>query len=242
MIKMQKDLEIIHVDHSVSRGSLQVSILHDVSFRFRHGHSYALTGVSGTGKSTLIHLLTGLETPTSGQVFCGEQDIYALSSEARSLLLQKEFGIIFQSPYLIDELSVVENVMLKGLIAQEDEHKAREEALILLDQVGLLDKEGQRPRSLSGGEQQRVAIARALYGNPSWIIADEPTAHLDRVASILIADLLLTFQQQTGAGLIVASHAPHLINSLETVLELEGGSLEEQSQKQILAATYQELQ
>jgi len=241
---MQKDLEISHVTHEGSRGGLQVSILKNVSYRFRHGHSYALTGVSGTGKSTLIHLLTGLESPTSGQVYCGEQDIYALSPQERSVLLQQEFGIIFQAPYLIDELSVVENVMLKGLIAQEDFAQAHEKALLLLDQVGLLDKEGQRPRSLSGGEQQRVAIARALYGNPSWIIADEPTAHLDRVASIVIADLLLSFQQQTGAGLIVASHTSHLINSLETVLEVNGGMLEDRSQSHVQAAYYssQELQ
>ncbi len=225
-MQTKANLHIKDLKHSFSQGLDQISLLKGISYRFEQGHSYAIVGVSGSGKSTLLAILAGLETPSSGQVLFQGVDLFAVDASER-LNLGKQLGLVFQGPYLIDELSLIENVMIKGLIEKQDYHEASLKAQVLLEKVGLKGKENQRPRSLSGGEQQRVCIARALFTEPTFIIADEPTAHLDEATSRDIMTLLCTYQQEKRAGLVIASHDTALMDMLDTTLRLETGSLQD---------------
>lgn len=212
---------------SFKQGMHDTRILHNATYLFNQHSSVALTGVSGTGKSTLLHLLAGLETPTAGTVFFNETDISLFDAAQRQQFLLNEVGLIFQVPSLIDELSVIENVMIKGLTGREPHKHAYLKAQELLKSVGLCDKSHAAPRTLSGGEQQRVAIARALYTKPAFILADEPTAHLDAGTKKALIDLLLSCKKQWGAGLIIATHDELVAQRMDVILRLEKGTLTE---------------
>jgi ABC-type lipoprotein export system ATPase subunit len=146
-----------------------------------------------------------------------------LAPHEKALVLQKHIGFIYQVPHLIDELSLVENVMIKGLIASQPYNESQKTALELLSQVGLADKAAQRPRTLSGGEQQRVAIARALFSGPSFILADEPTAHLDKATAQVLVDLILSYKNESG--IIMVSHDTRITEQLDHRVSLSNGAL-----------------
>lgn len=216
-------LSINQLSKSFIQASHVTNVLDRVSYTFDSRQTTVITGVSGTGKSTVMHLLAGIDKPNSGTVLYNGDDIGLLSK--RTEFLQKKIGLMFQVPYLIDELSVVENVMIKGLIANESYALCKERALELLQYVHLVNKAEQAPRTLSGGEQQRVALARALFMQPEFILADEPTAHLDAVTKSSIIDLLLTCHKEWNMGLIIASHDESFAEYMDVVLCLEGGKL-----------------
>ena len=211
-----KALKILDLTKSFSQGYQTIKVLDALTYTFEPGRSYAITGASGTGKSTLLHLLAGLEKPTKGGVYLDGEDIFSMNQGD----LRSHIGIVFQVPHLIDELTLVENVMVKGLIDGQGYHNAATRALFLLERVGLAGKAQQWPRSLSGGEQQRVAVARALFGEPAFILADEPTAHLDAATGQELLNLLLEGKQ----GLIIASHDTSVSERLEVSLELFQGN------------------
>ena len=208
---------------SLHRGSLDV--LRGISYIFKSGHAYAVTGASGTGKSTFLHVLAGLTEPTNGALYVDEQNVVLFSQREREHFLNRTVGLLFQMPYLIKELTVLENVMSKGLIAGADEHACKEEALALLEQVGLTDKAHEHPPTLSGGQQQRVALARALFGKPAFLLADEPTGNLDSKNGQIIIDLLLACKEAWGMGIIVSTHDAAVAQRMETRLEMQDGLL-----------------
>ena len=172
-------------------------------------------------------MLAGLEKPTAGAILFNGRDIAQFTSVEHQNYLQKHIGLVFQYAYLIPELSVLENVMLKATIAGMPAHQAHEQARHLLHTVGLEPLAQRLPGGLSGGEQQRVAIARALMGKPDFLCADEPTAHLDEENKHRIRDLLALFQREVGCGLIICSHEPALFSASEHVLTLHDGILTE---------------
>ncbi len=213
------------------QGAIQLEVLKGISYCFKQGHTYAITGVSGTGKSTFIHLLAGLDTPSAGSVYFNNQNLASLSVDERRLFLNKSVGLVFQLPYLIRELSVLENIMLKGLIAEEDIATCERKAYELLAKIDLKDKAQDRPTTLSGGQQQRVAVLRAIFNKPAFLLADEPTGNLDEQTGKIVVDLLLECNTDWGMGIIVSSHDAYVAQNMSTVFQLKDGFFIEKSNK-----------
>ena len=202
-----------------------VTVLQGASFTVGVGERVAIVGRSGTGKSTLLHLLGGLDRPDAGDVCIGGKPIYALTPRERSHLRARQIGFVFQSYHLLPEMDVVENVMLPAMAIGENHARARARVLELLAQVGLSDRATHTPLELSGGEQQRVALARALMNAPSLLLADEPTGNLDRDTGAQILELLFGLAQQHRHALVVVTHAPEVAARCDRVLRLENGLL-----------------
>jgi lipoprotein-releasing system ATP-binding protein len=158
------------------------------------------------GKSTLLHLLGGLDRPTSGQVLFAGEDLYARSENALAKLRRTEVAFIFQFYNLLGEMTAIENAMMPALLQRLTTAEARERAAAALQEVGLADRLAHRPGELSGGEQQRVAIARALVGQPRVVLADEPTGNLDPKTSEVIWDLFLRLQAERRLAFVIATH------------------------------------
>lgn len=205
--------------------NVTLSVLQGVTALFEQSRTYAITGVSGTGKSTLLQLIAGLDTPTSGQILYNALPCAAMSAREREQMLSKNLGLLFQDSYLIDCLTVIENVMLKGLVIREDPVLCKQRAQELLTLVGLAHKAAVYPRTLSGGQKQRVALVRALLNRPTFLLADEPTGNLDHETGKKIIQLLLELCAAWGMGLIISSHEPYVLQQMQTVFELKDGIL-----------------
>lgn len=199
-----------------------ISILENISVQFDQEKSYAIMGVSGVGKSTFMHILSGLEQPNRGAILFDGISIASQGELSQRSYLQKSIGLVFQNPYLIRELSVLENITLPALIRDSS---AQDRAVALLERVGLIEKKESAPASLSVGQQQRVALCRALINEPAFLLADEPTGALDEKTGRMILDLLLELQEQLGMGLIVSTHDMVLANEMDEIYEIEDGSL-----------------
>lgn len=200
-------------------------VLRDISVIFEQGTSYGLSGISGSGKSTFLQILSGFEKPASGSVTFDNKNIHTFTPEEHEQFLHSSIGILFQTPHLINELSVLENIMLKGLARGLPKKDAISKALMLLTEVMLEHKAAHKPTALSGGEQQRVALARALMNDPLFLLADEPTAHLDMQSRELILKLLQQYKKSRNMGLIVSSHDPYVIQNMDQHYVLENGVL-----------------
>lgn len=207
----------------------QTKVLEDSSYIFEQDKSYAITGKSGSGKSTLLHMLCGLEEYDKGEIYFNNSDINSLSQAEKDKMLFKDIGIVFQEPFLINELSVVENVMLKCLINNEDYISSKDKAMYYLKKIGLEDKHNQSPAVLSGGQKQRIAILRALFNNPKFLLADEPTGNLDENSAKEIMDFLVYCKDFFNMGLIVSTHDLELADSMNVLLELKSSKLLEKN-------------
>ncbi len=202
-----------------------LNVLTNVHVTFEQGTSYALTGVSGSGKSTLLYILGGLDNPSSGTVYFDDQDIFSIKQQEKELFLNRAIGFVFQFHYLIKELTVLENVMMKAIINGDSKVIAQQKAIDLLVHIGLEAKLYALPTQLSGGEQQRVSIARALVNNPAFLLADEPTGNLDAHNAQMIVDLFTTLQKESGMGLIICSHDKMVYEKMDSVLHVHEGAL-----------------
>ncbi len=198
-------------------------ILDNINFSIARGESVAVVGASGSGNSTLLGLLAGLDTPTQGRVWLAGVDLGRLDEDGRALLRAQRVGFVFQSFQLLTGLTALENVMLPLELATQPD--ARRQALELLDRVGLQTRVRHYPAQLSGGEQQRVAIARAFAGKPDLLCADEPTGNLDQNTGHRIIELLFALNRARGTTLILVTHDPELAAYCDRVLELDGGRL-----------------
>jgi ABC-type lipoprotein export system ATPase subunit len=218
-------LRLHNITKTFKQGPASVVVLNNITMLFEQGSTYAITGASGAGKSTLLHIAAGLEQPTHGQLFFNDQESRAMTAEAISNLRTFFLGLVFQAPYLISELTVLENVMVKGLIAGMPYDICKDKAYELLTAVGLQEKAATLPAKLSGGQQQRVAITRALFNKPAFLLADEPTGNLDERTGNDLIDFLLDCQAQWGMGLIVSSHDPYVSSKMNRVFHLHNGTL-----------------
>lgn len=200
-----------------------VPALSDVSLSIGKGEFVFLTGASGAGKSTLLKMLAGVERPTSGTVSINGQDIGRIPLSGLPYLRRK-LGLIFQQQTLLEDRNVLANVMLPLLVTGTPRTEARSRASAALDKVGLLDKASEMPPSLSGGEQQRISIARAIVNRPQLILADEPTANLDRASAMKVMHALNAFHG-VGVTCIVATHDDNIMDGAARVVVLERGRL-----------------
>jgi putative ABC transport system ATP-binding protein len=200
-----------------------LSILEDVSFRVASGDTAAIVGASGSGKSTLLGLLAGLDLPSAGRVVVGGRNLFDLDEDGRAAWRARHVGFVFQNFQLLPQMTALENVMLPLELAGEP--AAAERARELLERVGLAERAGHYPRTLSGGEQQRVAIARAFAGSPPLLLADEPTGSLDAATGERIIDLLFTLNREAGATLVLVTHDEGLAARCRQRLTLKAGRL-----------------
>jgi putative ABC transport system ATP-binding protein len=218
-------------------GDSAVHALRGVSLDLPYGQFTAVMGPSGSGKSTLMHLLAGLDTPSSGTVSVAGQDITAMKDRALTRLRRKHIGFVFQSFNLLPTLSAEENVVLPLAIAGK--RPPAEEIDTLIARVGLSERRGHRPAELSGGQQQRVAIARALITRPTVLFADEPTGNLDSEAGAGILELLRDAVDIDGQTTLMVTHDPRAAAIADRVLYLADGrviaDLDNPSEADILA-------
>ncbi len=206
-------------------GGSDLVIFSGLDLEVRTGEKLALTGESGTGKSTLLHLLGGLDRATSGKIYYKSRDISALADADLAVYRNQNIGFVWQVHYLLPEFTALENVMMPLLIRGESKVRAASKSLARLDDVGLSSRATHRAGELSGGEQQRVVLARALVGEPSLLLADEPTGNLDEKTGEKIFDLLDTLHQKYRLTSVFVTHNPSLAARCDRVLKLESGML-----------------
>ena len=206
-------------------GDKRLHVLRDLDLTVEKGEMLAIMGASGVGKSTLLHVLGGLDTIDGGEVRVGEHDIGSMDDEARVAFRNRHIGFVFQFHHLLPEFTAIENAMMPLRIARVSVSDAQPKADALLRRVGLGDRLDHRPGMLSGGEQQRVAVSRALVMQPSLLLADEPTGDLDEATADSMHQLLRDMHAEFGLTAIMATHNPRLAAQCDRILRLEGGRL-----------------
>jgi putative ABC transport system ATP-binding protein len=217
-------IELKNVTKTVRSGAEDLQILKSVSIAIPGGQFVAITGASGSGKSTMLGLIAGLDAPSSGEIFVDEQNITTMSENGLASLRSTKIGFIFQSFHLIPSLTALENIMVPLEIAGAANPRYRAEQL--LGDVGLTDRGHHYPSELSGGEQQRIAVARAFANNPTILLADEPTGNLDSRNGTKIFDLMSDLHKQNGTTLVMVTHEAELAERAERTIRLRDGEIE----------------
>jgi lipoprotein-releasing system ATP-binding protein len=203
-----------------------VPVLQGLDLAVAEGEMMAITGASGVGKSTLLHVLGALDRPEAGSVRIGGEDVFGLAERELRVFRNRTLGFVFQFHHLLPEFSALENVMMPGLIARLPESEVRRQARELLGELGLLERAPHRPGALSGGEQQRVAVARALLRSPRALLADEPTGNLDRETGERLHDLLRRLNRERGITVVLVTHNEALAAACDRALQLAAGRLD----------------
>jgi lipoprotein-releasing system ATP-binding protein len=210
---------------SFSHKGNQIEVIQSLSLEIFAKERIAIVGSSGAGKSTLLHLLGALDRPSKGEIYFQEQALSKFSEDDLAGFRNREIGFMFQFHHLLKELTALENVMMPGLILRKNPKQCKEEALELLNTVGLSHRITHKPSELSGGEQQRVALARALVNKPKLLLADEPTGNLDQKTSAEIHQLLEDVNQKHGITLLIVTHNPDLAKMMPRQLKMRDGQL-----------------
>lgn len=220
-----RSIDLIYDDHGK-----EIFACRDIDLQVGADEYLGILGPSGSGKSSLLYLMSGLKQPTRGQVLWSGQDVAKLSEAQNARHRHDRFGFVFQIPYLVGYLSALENVVIGT-----SDRSRWDEAEALLEQLGLSNKKQRLPHELSGGERQRVCVARALIGNPEVVFADEPTASLDHTSGTEVMRLL---REIRGDGsLIVVTHDPSMLEGADTVVEIENGQIVSKNSEPILAVS-----
>jgi len=236
---MEERSEILRVEglKKVFRsGQSELVVFENLSFRVRKGEMLAIVGESGTGKSTLLHILGALDSASEGNVYCAQMQLQALSDDAAADFRNREIGFVWQFHYLLPEFTAAENVAMPLLLRGIKRDKALSEALGWLREVGLAERAEHRAGELSGGEQQRVALARALITRPQLLMADEPTGDLDTVTAEVVFELIARLHREHGLTSLLVTHNLGFARRCDRVLKLEGGRLKELAPASLPAA------
>ncbi len=203
----------------------RLHVLRDLDLTVEQGEMVAIMGASGVGKSTLLHVMGGLDTIDGGSIRVGEHDVTGMGDDARVAFRNRHIGFVFQFHHLLPEFTALENAMMPMRISRLSVAEARPRAEALLRRVGLGERLDHRPGMLSGGEQQRVAVSRALVMQPSLLLADEPTGDLDEATADSLHELLRAMHAEFGLTAVIATHNPRLAAQCDRTLRLEGGRL-----------------
>lgn len=216
-------LRCSHLTKTYGSGSNTVTALNDINLTLEKGSFTAIVGASGSGKSTLIHLLGGVDRPTSGNIFIEDTDISTLSKEHLAIFRRRKVGLVYQFYNLIPTLNVRKNILLPILLdgQKPDEKRFRQ----ITDALGLSDRLTHLPSELSGGQQQRTAIARSLIYQPAILLADEPTGNLDRKTSEETIDLLKFSNHQYGQTVLLITHDERTALSADRIITMEDGKI-----------------
>ncbi len=207
----------------VGAGAQAIHVLRGADLDVRAGEIVAITGASGSGKSTMLHCLGGLDALDAGTVAIGGRDVARLSDVERGRLRNQHLGFVYQFHHLLPEFSALENIVLPQLANGEARGAAEARAMSLLSRVGIAARAGHRPAALSGGEQQRVAFCRALANRPKLLLADEPTGNLDPATSDQVFATLMEVVRETGLSALIATHNPALAARMDRIVRLEAG-------------------
>ena len=224
---MNSDLLVARGLHKSYRSDGKcLHVIKGIDLSVKKGEALFIVGPSGAGKSTLLHILAGLDKPDSGSVVLGSVDIYRLPDAKRAAIRNQDIGFVFQFYHLLQEFSVMENVILPGLMRRRpDTAKLRQKAGDILYKVGLKDRMKHRPAELSGGEQQRVAIARALINSPNILFCDEPTGNLDSESGEAVYKLIFDLNKKEGITVIVVTHQKYFTEAAARCLGIKDGIL-----------------
>jgi len=206
-------------------GGDRLAALDEVSFVIEPGKTVAIVGRSGSGKSTLLHMAAGIDIPTSGDVSIDGQPLADLSEGDRTLLRRNRIGLIFQFFYLMQHLSVYDNVALPSMIAGDAPGLVEPRVMELLERVGMADRSTDRVQKLSGGEMQRVAICRALLKRPRLLLADEPTGNLDDENGRMVMELMLSLAREENSTLIYVTHSPDFAGMADETMQIHSGKV-----------------
>jgi lipoprotein-releasing system ATP-binding protein len=218
-------LSVTNLNKSYQVGSQHLHVLRNLDLAVERGEMVAVVGASGVGKSTLLHLLGGLDRMDSGSIVVGDTDIGKMQDEALTAFRNKHVGFVFQFHHLLPEFTALENAEMPLRIGRVEVAEARSRATNVLQRLGLHDRLGHRPGMLSGGEQQRVAMARALVTEPTVLLADEPTGDLDERTAEALHALLREMNRERRLSSVIATHNMRLAESCDRILRLEGGRL-----------------
>ena len=200
-------------------------VIRDATFAIEKGEMVALVGASGTGKTTLLQILGGLDRPTSGEVTINGSKLTGLSAAELAGFRNLSLGFVFQFHHLLPDFTALENIIIPGLIAGKTPHQCTKRALELLDLLGLSRQGTHYPSELSGGERQRVALARSLFNQPSLILADEPTGNLDKQNGRLLLELFQKANKELNQTFLVATHNPELTDGMHRTIFIEDGKI-----------------
>jgi lipoprotein-releasing system ATP-binding protein len=229
---MKVDLSSIKAEglhKSFTKGSQEIQVLKGLDLNVAKGEGVAVIGASGTGKSTLLHLMGGLEKPDKGRICYGDRDICRMKDNDLAAIRNKLVGFVFQFHFLLPEFTALENVYMPAIISSFSMDIMKKRAMELMDAVGLADRAAHKPGEMSGGEQQRVALARALMMRPEVLLADEPTGDLDPSTGEQMAELLVKLKNELAVTMIIVTHNHDLARLMDRVMVLRGGMLEKYS-------------
>ncbi|AIN94830.1 ABC transporter ATP-binding protein [Treponema putidum] len=225
---MSRDIVLISgLTKIFSSASEKLVIFDKLNFSIEEGKKISITGESGSGKSTFLNILGGLESADSGEIIAGAYKVHSLDEKSLTEYRSSFLGLVFQFHYLLKDFTALENVMLPALIAGRSKKEIKEKALSLLEDVKLAERKNHFPSQLSGGERQRVAVARSLINSPSLILADEPTGNLDPANAETVQNLLFSVVDKHKKTLVLVTHDQNIASMTDISYKLYKGSLEE---------------
>lgn len=227
-------IEAVGVDKSYSTKREEIHVLAQMSLKVLSGEVLGIVGASGVGKSTLLHVLGGLDKPLTGSILFQGKDIYKQSNGFLENFRNNHIGFVFQFFNLLPDFTALENAMFPALIRNQDKRLAKERAEYLLCEVGMKDRMHHKPGELSGGESQRVALARGLINQPDLLLADEPTGNLDYHASDQLIELIRKLNQEFNQTFVIVTHSQRVAKKLDRVMELVDGKVSSTSQSLII--------
>ena len=214
-------LEASGLSKTYRNAEVPVGVFDHLTLSVAQGEMLAVVGPSGIGKSTLLHLLGGLDRPDGGSIKIADRELTTMTNDELARWRNRSVGFVFQFHHLLPEFSAVENVAMPGWIGRFDRHDALQRASSLLSELGLDTRARHFPNQLSGGEQQRVAIARALLTNPQVFLADEPTGNLDLETSERVFDLMRECHRKRGLTSVIVTHNPELASRCDRIFEMK---------------------